>query len=137
MFALPFIAITTASCIFYLNNRLEWFRVIFIGLIVFTSWAQLDYYSKSRSTPDVIQANEELLKGNQALAVDSDLPTQDIMLYLRFFQPHLNIVNGGEINSNIIFCRTENRDNYPSSSIIYENDEYTLLIPVLEDKTEM
>ena len=137
VFALPFIAITTASCIFYLNNRLEWFRVIFIGLIVFTFWAQLDYYSKSRSKPDVVVANEELLKGNQTLAVDSDLPRQDIMLYLRFFQPHLKIINGGETDRNIIFCRTENRDKYPSSSVIYENDEYTLLIPIFEDQKEI
>lgn len=136
-FALPFIAITTAACIFYLNNRLEWFRVIFIGLLVFTFWAQLDYYMKPRSKPNVILANEELLKGNQSLAVDSDLPRQDIMLYLRFFQPNLTIINGGETSSDMIFCRTENLNKYPSSSVIYENDDYTLLIPIFEDKTEI
>jgi 4-amino-4-deoxy-L-arabinose transferase-like glycosyltransferase len=137
VFALPFIAITTAACIFYLNNRLEWFRAIFIGGLVFTFWGQLDDYTQTKPKPEFVQANEELLKGKQHLAVDSDLPAQDIMLYLRFYQPNLHIVNGEVGASTIIFCRTENREKYPNASVIYENEDYALFVPIYEDKREI
>lgn len=136
-FALPFIAITTAACIFYFNNRWEWFRFIFIALLVFTFWGQLDFYLKDRPRPAVIVANEALLKGKSRLTIDDDLPTQNVLLYLRFFQPNLTTINSSKAAGDLIFCRADNQDKYPSSSVIYEDEEYVLLAPIFEDQREM
>ncbi len=136
-FALPFLAITTAATIFYLNHRYEWFRYIFIALLAFTFWGQLDYYVKNQHYPTAIIKNEDVLQNVTSLACDSDLPTQNVFLYLRFLQPNLKIINSEDQTSELVFCRIENQKKYGNRKIVYQNGTYALLILNEESKVKM
>jgi 4-amino-4-deoxy-L-arabinose transferase-like glycosyltransferase len=136
-FALPFIAITSAASIFYLNHRYEWFRYIFIALIAFTFWGQLDYYVKNQTYPNVIFSNEEVIRPLNSIGCDGDLPSQDVLLYLYLIRPDLNIVMNEDETSEVILCRTENIEKYKRRSVIYQDEAYALLLLRTNDKIEM
>ena len=136
-FALPFIAITTAACVFYFNHRFEWFRFVFIALLVFAFGGQLDDYVQDKTYPKVIMVNEDVLQNVSSLALDSNLPAQNVLLYLRFIQPGLNIITNEDNISELVFCPVENRVKYEERRIAYEDDEYVLLVLRMEDRVEM
>lgn len=136
-FALPFIAITTAASIFYLNHRFEWFRYVFIALLVVAFWGQLEYYVKSQHYPPVIELNEEVIHNVNSLSIDSDLPTQDVFLYLRFIKPDLQIISGEDETSELVFCRVGNEQKYPQRQVAYEGEHYMLLLERMHDRMEL
>ncbi len=136
-FALPFIAITSAASIFYLNHRYEWFRYIFIALIAFTFWGQLDYYVKNQTYPNVIFSNDEIIRPLSSMACDGDLPSQDVLLYLYFLRPDLNILMNEDNMSEVVLCRIENIEKYDKRNTIYEDEKYALLVLKREKRIEM
>ncbi len=137
-FALPFIAITTAASVFYLNHQLEWFRYVFIALLVVAFWGQLDFYVKDKTYPPVISLNEEVIRNVSSLGCDDDLPTQDVFLYLRFLQPQLRVIEVEDETSELIFTRVENQLQYNQRQTVYEGKDYVLLLQRRqEDKIEL
>lgn len=139
-FALPFIAITTAACIFYFNHRYEWFRYIFIAMLAFTFWGQLDRYVRDYKHPDFILKNEDVLQNATSLAIDDNLPSQDILLYLYFLQNDIRITAAEDRESELVFCHLEQQFEYPDRPVIYQDDTYVLLgagLGRMEDRLEM
>ena len=126
-FALPFIAITTASGVYYLNNRYKIASGIFVFALVFTMWHQLEYYLTPSTKPAFIEANKAYIQSTPGIACDADLPPQDIFLYLKFQYPDMPVVDGDSDFADAVFCRSRNAYLYKGFKVISQSERYQIL----------
>lgn len=132
--ALPFIAVFTAAIIFYLNQKIRFFSLIFIGILGFSFIQQSAERWQYKPPYTVLQHHESLLK-QEKIVWFGEQPSDEVWLQLNFIKPQITAMNDIDhlnlsqfvLMNNEVFKETE--INWIDYSILGKDSTTILLTP--------